>query len=247
MKIQVTLKTEAIFNSGEADSNIVHSKALTDDNGFVYFHSKTLKGQLKDRAFWLYDRYSEASDGKDSAKKMANAIAYLFGIEQEELMSRYPKDKSNKYTEFVERLDETIQRDPLYCEGHLKIGNLEFDEELRELLNEVKSSFSEDGNYINFSNDALIKAQTNIRTSISIGKNGVTEDKFLRKYHTIRSGFKFESKIEYIPTNDEKAKSFESELKMIVKSLDRIGSRTNRGRGKVVSKFIESSSNEGGK
>lgn len=236
MKIQVELKTETIFNSGESDSNIVNTKALTDNDGFVYFHSKTLKGQLKDRAFWLYDRYDQSCDGQEQAKKMANAIAYLFGIEQEELMSRYP-DKT-KYNEFTKKLDDSFQKEPLYCEGHLKIGNLEFDKEFKEIFKSLRKN---DEDYINFSKDALIKAQTNIRTNIVIGENGVTQDKFLGKYHTIRSGFKFESTLNYIPENDEKAESFKSELEMIVKSLDRIGSSINRGRGKVVSKLLSKS------
>lgn len=259
LKIEVELKTETIFNSGESDSNIVQTKALTDADGFVYFHSKTLKGQLKDRAFWLYDRYSESKDGEEKAKKMANAIAYLFGIEEQELISRYPNVKnsdkdpeSEKFEGFIKSLDydlyPTFQKDPLYCEGHLKIGCLEFSQEFKEMFNQLKKAEDRTSEeYIRFSNDALIKAQTNIRTSISIGENGVTKDKFLGKYHTVRAGFKFESKLDFISGNDAKVdvSKFEPELNMIVMALDRIGANTNRGRGKVSSRLINTELKEG--
>lgn len=257
LKIEVELKTETIFNSGESDSNIVHTKVLTDVDGFVYFHSKTLKGQLKDRAFWLYDRYSESGDGKEKAKKMANVIAYLFGIEEQELISRYPNEensvKNSEPKNFKDSLDydlyPSFQKNPLYCEGHLKIGCLEFSQEFKSMFNQLKKTNDRTAEeYIRFSNDALIKAQTNIRTSISIGENGVTKDKFLGKYHTVRAGFKFEANLDFIPENDTKVdvSEFEPELKMIVMALDRIGASTNRGRGKVSSRLINTELKEGG-
>lgn len=239
MKIEVELITETIFSSGESDSNIVNNKALTDKDGFVYFHSKTLKGQLKDRAFWIYDCYRFSTNGEKEARRMANAIAYLFGIEEEELQSRYPVKKDQE--SFISYLEEGFQTKPLYCEGHLKIGNLEFNKDFRDALKSLQNG---ENGYKNYSEDALIKAQTNIRTNISVGENGVVENKHLGQYHTVQNGFKFESILEYIPFNDKKASSFKDELSLIVKSLKRIGASTNRGRGKVVAYLVDC---EGGK
>src|SRR5690606_10579368 len=83
IRIRVRLLSEAIWDSGEQAANHVHTQALSDTNGFVYYHAKTFKGQLKKQAIWLYRLYKEAGE-KETAAQFIEAVADLFGWGKEE-------------------------------------------------------------------------------------------------------------------------------------------------------------------
>ncbi|WP_053956479.1 RAMP superfamily CRISPR-associated protein [Inediibacterium massiliense] len=228
-KLKIILKSEAIFNSGEAESNMVHMKALTDEFGFVYFHSKTLKGQLKDHAFWLYElyKYAEKKDKRiEKSKHWFKCIVKLFGITEAELKYRNLEEESKLYK---------------YVEGSLKISNLELEKPVREYFINL---FKEDkqSSYYRLTQNDLIQAQTQIRTSIRL-KDGVAEQGGLVTYHTVKEGLVFYSELNLLENksdvkNDLKKVEPSNEecwevLEKIVKTFHRIGANTHRGRGEI--------------
>lgn len=265
MRIRIELKSETIFNSGEAENNIVNMKALTDDDGFVYFHSKTLKGQLKDQAFWLYDKYCDVITSDSTgialvkAKKYANMIVELFGIEQEELKNRYigKNDSNNESVKELKNGEEKEEvkqfkgylnldkSDILYAEGNLKIGDLKIDEEIRNYFKKIMiDDAQKDSKYHRLSHADLIKAQTQIRTSIQIGNKNVVEKGALAQYHTIKKGLIFYSELEYL-NNNSKLQNYIEELEEVLKTFRRIGASTHRGRGEIIA-ILELEENEKG-
>ncbi len=168
-QIEIKICSEAIFTSGEKESNLVQSRAQTDVHGFIYFHAKTLKGQLKRQAFWLLRQYAvmDLSEGKTRANSFYESIVRLFGISSEEGQSS----------------------------GLMKLSNLELDEKLRNYFI-AQRKIDEEKDYCRISPHDLIAAQTHIRTGIQM-ENGVAINKMLNTFHTVRKGLTFYSTVSF--------------------------------------------------
>lgn len=215
----VKIDSEAIFNSGESDGNIVQMKVLTDEQGFVYYHSKTLKGQLKDQAIWIYKEYKKLDTEK--AKDFIKIVSELFGLNKEECENHdIPK-------EIYEELG-------LYDSGKLKVGHLQLDDETKDFFNQW-FELQKSKQYTTLSKHELIKAQTKIRTNISI-EDGVVKKGGLVNFHTIREGLTFYSVLEVEETKSTK-EAVKKVLELIIGGFRRIGANTHRGRGCITAKI----------
>jgi len=217
----VRLLSEAIFASGEKESHLVHSRALTDRYGFVYFHAKSLKGQLKKQAFWLLDRYRSLD--MEKAGHFLKSIERLFGLNGNERELHWPESKERHASQGIMRLSAL------------------------ELPAAVKNDFlqmmkdDEEEEYYALSIHDLIAAQTYIRSGIEL-ENGTAKDKSLTTYHTVREGLVFYASVSFesMPLQEDL-----DNLDRIVRSLDRIGAGIHRGYGEVEARlFLNGGRNE---
>ena len=172
-RLKVVIKSEAIFNSGEEDENLVNQKVLADKYGRVYFHAKSLKGELKNTAYWILEQY-KLIDSK-RAKSFLNSIIKLFGINSEEIKLHFNKNDDSKGS----------------IQGIINLSNLELDNRTKSWIKQIQLEDRED-EYYRITPQDFINAQTNVRTSIKL-KNGVVEDKMMTTYHTVKNGLAFYS------------------------------------------------------
>ncbi|WP_019537484.1 hypothetical protein [Paenibacillus ginsengihumi] len=213
-KIEVRLLSEAIFASGEKESHLVHSRALTDQYGFVYFHAKSLKGQLKRQAFWLLERYR--CFDMAIAMQFFNSIERLFGINGNERSIHWPESKE-RYA----------------SQGIMRLGALELPADVKRHFLQMMQE-DKDDEYYSLSPHDFIAAQTYIRSGIELEK-GKAKDKRLVTYHTVREDLVFYSPVtfESVPSKEEL-----DHLNRIVRSLDRIGAGIHRGHGEVEARLF---------
>lgn len=217
-KLFVKIKSEAFFNSAESNGNMINLKALTDENGFVYFHGKTLKGQLKDTGFWIYEKYKSVDEKK--AEKFLKILLYLFGTSSQELKER------GYMNFFINNL-----------EGAMKVSSLELDDETQKFF---ESWFQSDRQkkYITLTKDELIKAQTNDRIQIKI-KDGIVEDGKLMTYQTVKEGLEFEATLEIGCMSDFTESDIYEVLERVVKGYRKIGASVSRGRGNIETSLVK--------
>ena len=180
-QIKIEIGSEAILTRGEKESNLVQARAQTDVHGFVYFHAKTLKGQLKRQAFWLLKQYAsmDPSAGKARAQAFYKSVVRLFGINKEETNSKCKLEYSGQ------------GRDP----GLMKLSNLELDEKLRNYFI-AQQKTDEEKEFYRISPHDLIAAQTHIRTGIQL-EHGVAKNRMLNTFHTVRKGLIFYSTVSF--------------------------------------------------
>lgn len=221
--LKITLKSEAIFNSGEEEQNLVSDKVLADEYGFVYFHAKTLKGQLRKRAEWLRNKLLQIK-GEEKIKAYEKSIVKLFGSEYQgnKVKNSLSKAKKNRDTDYNHR-------------GIMTLRNLELSEELRDYLKFINSNRDTDNLEYKITPYDMIEAQTNRRTRIQIGEDGTNEESMMMTYHTVKDGLVFYSEINFL---DEIDKKDLTALNAIVNSLEYIGSSINRGRGKIKAELL---------
>lgn len=215
-KIEVRLLSEAIFSSGEGERNLVHSKVLADRHGFVYLHAKTLKGQLKQRAFWLWNQYRSCDEQR--ADEFLESTVRLFGINNEE-RKFYGVETGRNDT----RLDSV---------GIMKLGHLQLDEKIRSFFLNIMHRDKLNEYYTHTHHD-LIEAQTHVRTSIQV-EDGVVVERRITNYHTVKKGLIFYSTLWF----DEDPSRYLSDLNRIIRSFRRIGAGTHRGRGKIEARLL---------
>lgn len=220
--VEVTLASEAIFNSGEKERNLVHAKALADRYGLVYFHAKTFKGQLKRQAFWLLQQYRSFDERR--AQQFLRSIIALFGINRDELNL------------FANGLGDNDQQSA----GMMKLGHLQLDERIRQFFIQLQLLDRQE-RYTVISPHDLIEAQTCIRTSVQI-EDDVVRDRMMTTYHTVKEGLTFYSEVVF----EEDASAYIRDLERIVCSLRRIGAGIHRGRGRVVARLLSQDKKEGG-
>lgn len=213
-QIEVRLLSEAIFASGEKERNLVHSKALTDPHGFVYFHAKSFKGQLKKQAFWLWKQYKNVD--LQRADSFLHSLFTLFGINENEM--GFHEIESKKWTKE---------------NSGIALTNLELSESIRNYYIALMEEEAEEG-YIHFSPSDLIEAQTNIRTQIEL-ENGTAKDKRLTTIQTVKEGLVFYSTVSFLESPTENVLA---DLKQIVCSLCRIGAGIHRGRGEIAARLL---------
>jgi hypothetical protein len=216
VRIRLKLLSEAIFDSGEQATNHVHTQALSDAQGCVYYHAKTFKGVLKRQAFWLYRLYKEMGE-EQTARTFMEAVADLFGIHDEE---------QKLYNIFDVRRRK----------GYMRLGNLQLPISIRNRIAEwlgVDGQARERG-CDRFSPQDILEAQTNVRTIIQM-EGGVVKDRMLTFFHTVKEKLVFESQVEFerFPDVDHL-----QQLLRIVRSLERIGAGENRGYGRVEPKLL---------
>ncbi|WP_425448646.1 RAMP superfamily CRISPR-associated protein [Dethiothermospora halolimnae] len=168
-KIRVELLSEGIFNSGEEQKNSVNNKVLTDKDGFVCYHAKTLKGVLKERGELIGKNLLSISSKADIIEDL---LLELFG-------SRF-NDNS---------ISETKK-------GIMNLSNLEINGEVKKIIKEINILDSESDGYKGITKYDLIEAQTNIRTHIQL-EEGIIKDKRLGSYHTVKNGLIFISDINF--------------------------------------------------
>jgi len=219
-KIEVEILSEAIFTSGEKERNLVQSRAQTDSNGFVYFHGKTLKGQLKRQAFWLLGQYAKLDMRK--ADSFLESLIKLFGINSNEIINinnRYGLKYSGEYNR----------------SGLMRLSNLELDEKVRNYF--IACQIEDEANgYYRISPHDLIEAQTHVRTGIQL-EDGVIKNKMLNTFHTVRKGLVFYSAVSFENVADD-ADLLIDDLAKIVYSFRRIGAGIHRGRGEIKSRLL---------
>lgn len=236
-QIEVCLRSEAIFSSGEKERNLVQSKVLADRHGFVYFHAKSLKGQLKRQAFWILEQYRNI--GIEHAKSFFASIVVLFGINEEEINNFFPRELT---------LDDPAFQQT-YCHqqpGILRLGHLELDERIRNHFIALQAE-DEDEEYYRITPHDLIEAQTHIRTGIQV-KDGTALDGMLTTYHTVKQGLAFYSSLTLEPQtyesknqiilNQQDMAGHLANLQRIVSSFRRIGAGIHRGRGEASARLL---------
>lgn len=221
-QIEIKICSEAIFTSGETESNLVQSRAQTDVYGFVYFHAKTLKGQLKRQAFWLLKQYAamDSSAGETRTHAFYESIVRLFGINKAEIESN---ENRHKFKYYGRRQDS----------GLMKLSNLELDERLRTYFI-AQQKIDEEKDYCRISPHDLIAAQNHIRTGIQL-ENGVAKNKMLNTFHTVRKGLTFYSTVSF---EEEVNSALIDDLARIVYSFRRIGAGSHRGRGEIEASLL---------
>lgn len=213
-KLEIFILSEAIFSSGEKEHNLVQTKVLADQDGFVYFHAKTLKGQLKRQAFWLLEQYKSFDENR--AKEFFASVVKLFGINNTEINAYCPDSSKKDYHQ---------------QQGIMQLSNLELNETVRRYFNSLKLKKGKEG-YCNISAHDLIEAQTNIRTGIQL-ENGVTKNKMMTTYHTVKEGLYFYGTLHF----SENVEPYLQDLKRIIYSFKRMGAGIHRGRGEVEAKL----------
>ncbi len=212
-KIEVRIRSEAIFNSAEKEDNTVQNKVLSDGFGFVYFHAKSFKGQLKNQAMWLWKQYN-AMD-QVIARSFFRSIVKLFGINQEE-------EKCCLGTTGIVGSEQ----------GIMKLSNLCLDARIRDWFLQMYDEDISKG-YFRLSPQDLIEAQTHIRTSIQLDE-GVVQDKMMTTFHTVKEGLAFYSTLYF----DEDRSDYLGDVYRIVHSIRRIGAGIHRGRGLVEARLL---------
>ncbi len=144
-ELALIIKSEAIFGSGI--SNVyIHEDCQYDENGFIYYHSKTLKG--------LLHRTGKNLFGDDN-----KIVKSLFGSEADEEI------EEKKEKKFKENSTEKEESERKINEGKLIFSNLELPNEIKEIVKKEQLSIGE-----------ILKIQTNIRKFIKIGASGVNEN-----------------------------------------------------------------------
>lgn len=229
--IKVEIISEAVFNSGEEEKNTVNQKVLADENGFVYMHAKTFKGQLKKQALWLCKRYENIDLAKQNGgnrpsveNRFLKSIEKLFGLGPQEYKFIFSSE-GDKDPKAGELAIEPRQ-------GIMKVGNLELDERIRSYFMDIQSEDIQAG-YYRISPADILQAQTNIRTGIRI-ENGVAKENMMRTYHTVKDGLVFYSRLRF----DEEPYDYIEDLNKVIKLFRKIGAGTNRGRGKVKASLL---------
>lgn len=235
-QIEVELLSEAIFSSGEKESNLVHTKVLTDTDGFVYFHAKSLKGLLKKRAYWLFKHYAKI-DHK-FAVDFLQALIKIFGINNEEieLLAKECESLIGSDSSLLKDIYQLKKRHKLA--GALKLAHLELPQLVRSYYKQIyNSQFSDDGNensYVFMSKHNLIEAQTHVRVGIQL-EDGIIKNKMLNSVHTVRQGLIFYAPLIF---EHELSKDEINNFSRIVYALDRIGAVYHRGYGQVRTKLL---------
>lgn len=219
-KIEIEICSEAIFNSGEKEGNLVQSRAQTDKHGFIYFHAKTLKGQLKRQAMWLLKQYINI-DSK-LADEFYRSIVNLFGINNEEV--------SNIYENY-----NILYRGDYPSVGIIKLSNLELDKRIRQYFVDYQSE-DKDQMYYRISPHDLIEAQTHIRTGIQL-EYDIAKNRMINSFHTVKKGLFFYTTVSFEETN-MLTDSLLQDFARIVYSFKRIGAGIHRGRGEIKSKLL---------
>lgn len=243
-RMQVELLSEAIFSSGEKEANTVQSKALTDSNGFVYYHAKSLKGLLKKKAIWILKHYAKIDE--QLSVQFLHSIIELFGMNNEELSLLYEdmylllKNDSLLLKELADKKDcfqQCNRKLPL-----MKIGHLELPENVRayykKIYEQQLSTSEEDKDYIIISRHDLIEAQTHVRVGIQL-QDGVIQDRMFTSMHTVRKGLVF-----YAPIvlDGEVTDQVKDDFFRIIYALDRIGAGIHRGYGEIKTRLLIQSS-----
>ncbi|MBE1555403.1 RAMP superfamily CRISPR-associated protein [Sporosarcina limicola] len=223
-QIEIQLLSEAIFASGEKERNLAQSKVLTDQYGFVYFHAKSLKGQLKKQAFWLYKQYEHLDP--QHAATFLQSLAVLFGINKLEMKHYAPKFKKHDFP----------------TQGIMRLSNLELPESVRRYYIELLSK-DRDAGYSHLSSHDLIEAQTELRTAIQL-EDGVTKDQMFTTYQAVKKGLIFYSTITFVtdsinPKDDLNPINYIEDLLRILGSMTRIGAGVHRGRGKIEARLLQ--------
>ena len=156
-KLVMIIKSEAILGSGI--SNVfIHEDCSYDENGFVYYHAKTLKG--------IFHKTAEKIGIKN--------IDVLFGAEgNNEDKGIAENQKENKKSNITQQEKNITQKN-----GKLIFSNLEVPKEIVQIVNENSK----------LNTNEVLNLQTNIRQFIKINKNGTTEDGSLRNIRTIKDG-----------------------------------------------------------
>lgn len=208
--IKVTLLSEAIFNSGEEEQNLVNEKVLTDENGFVYFHAKTLKGQLRSRGAWIAKRLEELDKEKDEDKRA-----------------------STGFNESIEKLFGSEFQKTAPKRGMMTLSNLELNKEVQNYLMALNREEHEDI-YYNITPYDLMEAQTNKRPRIQT-QNGVAKEHMMMTYHTVKDGLVFYSQINLLEKVSQKDLVA---LNAVVSSMEWLGASINRGRGKIKAQLL---------
>jgi len=222
-QIQIKIASEAIFDSGERERNTVQSKVLSDSYGFVYFHAKTLKGQLKKQAFWLLKQYDQIDKIQNTnyAERFYKSIVTLFGINSLE---------RNKLPQF-----EPYNISYGSVAGNMRLSNLELAKSIREYFIQLHKEDIEN-NYIRLSPYEIVKAQTNIRTGIQL-EEGVIKKRMFNSYHTVKEDLYFYADITFENVSLINQSVIE-DLAKIIYSFRRIGAGIHRGRGEVEAKLL---------
>lgn len=228
-KLRVRLLSEAIFSSGEKERNLVQVRALTDRHGFVYFHAKSLKGQLKRQAFWLLKQYRGID--KQCAQSFFESIVILFGVNKEEIKNIYSYPEQSEIIKLVQSHPKLDYRKP----GIINFGHLELDERIKNFFIALQAEDEEEG-YYKISAHDLIEAQTNIRTGIQV-QDGIAKDKMLTSYHTVKKGLVFYANVSFNLSERELTEEdlpiYLADFQRIVSSFRRIGAGIHRGRGEI--------------
>lgn len=221
--LELRLLSETVFSSGEKERNLVQSRALTDRYGFVYFHAKSLKGQLKRQALWLVQQYIAMGEaGKIRAKAFLDSMDILFGVNKWELEKAWtPQDFMHSYLHCKQEVGG------LRGQGIMKLTHLELPQVVRDYFRNIVGSAE-------FSVHDLIAAQTHIRTEIQL-EEGVVKDRMLNTYQAVKKGLVFQSRLFF----DEDPTSVLPDLLRILYSLDRVGAGIHRGRGEVEAKLLK--------
>lgn len=214
-KLKIIIKSEAIFTNGETGGNIVNAKALTDEYGFVYYHAKTLKGQLKRQGYWLLKQYKNMENCEERKIQFTKNLAKIFGMNIEE-QEMYEINKTVSLNEA----------------GIMRLSNLTLGEDIRNYFIEIQNK-DEKEDYYKITAHDLIEAQTNIRTGIQV-ENGVAANKMMTTYHTVKNGLIFYSILEFV----EDPKEYLNDLYRIIKSIRYLGAGTHRGRGEIEAELL---------
>ncbi len=222
--LKVILESEAIFNSGEEEQNLVNNKVLVDEYGFVYFHAKTLKGQLRKKAKWLENKLASIK-GKDKIIKYKESIVKLFGSEYRDSKTK----NDSQQNEFNKALAYNNR-------GVMILSNLELKKEIRDYFKSININNELDNLEYKITPYDIMEAQTNRRARIQIGKDGVSEEHMMMTYHTVKDGLIFYSEINFLDEIDENDLTA---LNAIVSSLENLGSSINRGRGKIKAELLD--------
>lgn len=215
--LEIRLLSDAIFRNGEKERNLVQSRAQTDEFGFVYYHAKSLKGQLKRQGLWLVQQYIEMGEaGRIRAYALLDSLDKLFGINTWELKQAWkPQSVMQDY------LTMKQQKDGLQGQGIMKLTHLQMPPMVKAYFRDLVASGE-------FSVHDLIDAQTHIRTEIQLEER-VIKDKMLNTFHVVKRGLVFQSWLDF----EEDPSAVLQDLLRIVSSLDRIGAGIHRGHGQV--------------
>jgi len=236
-RIQVHLLSEAIFSSGEKEANLVQSKVLADEEGFVYLHAKTLKGQLKQKAYWLFGLYAQVDP--ERAVQFLESIHVLFGLNGWEL-DMLLNDTQKMLNHNSSWLETVIDKFKLKVKaaGLIKLGHLQLPDPVRAYFKQLHAeqivASTDEQAYIYLSRHDVIEAQTHIRVGIQLD-NGIAKEGMFTSVHTVRRGLIFYASLlmEAMPNH-----AVLSDLHRIVYAMDRIGANIHRGRGEVECKLF---------
>lgn len=209
--IEITLLSPCIIGSGEGYGSLIDTDVIFDEFGIPFIPAKRIKGCLRDSATQVLEMFSLSKINLLNTERESSGDFLLI----EKVFGKRGSDRAS----------------PI-------IFNSCYLNQYEDIVNWIKYLSDKHKNYI--SRESLIDRFSEIRQQTTIEENGVAKKHSLRTMRALKKGLKFYGEIINI-SSDVDYKNIEMLLFYASKALKNIGTKRNRGFGKVECKLYKDS------